>query len=102
MSNSDWMCDSPYYSGPQHRGHRRCVRARRRIEAELRQANVAPEKTKRRRKGLDTAGTSGRTRGSVVQGVPSPASLQRQGKTRQRIRTEERSQRPPVDMPSNQ
>ena len=102
MNNSDWMCDSPYYSGPQHRGHRRCVRARRRIEAELRQANVAPEKTKRHRQGLDTSGASGRARGSLVPDVPSPASVQRDRAARQRIREKKRSQRPSVDMSSNE
>jgi hypothetical protein len=90
MPTSDWICEHPYYKGRHHRGHRRCVRARRRIEAAKRQANVAPQKTIGDRQGVDTTRAPGRTRGSLVPKVPSPASLQRKGQTGKPVRAKKR------------
>lgn len=91
-------CDNPYYDGPAHPGHRRCVHARRRIEAEVRQANVAPEKTKRSRKGVAAANTARRQRRKVVQGVPREASVQRSNDDAARQRIREKRERLGADV----
>ena len=46
--------------GRKHEGHDGCIKQRKRTEAQIRQANVAPEKTKRYRLRMAAANSTGR------------------------------------------
>jgi hypothetical protein len=84
------MCGDPYGGNRRHhRGHARCVKARKREEAAARQ--MAAEKEKRNWQRVDAANAPGRTGRSVVPSVPSETSLQRKGKARKRVRNSQRS-----------
>lgn len=47
--NSTSTCDWPYFEGPAHPGHAKCVRVRKRREADKRNASYQVEKTKFRK-----------------------------------------------------
>jgi hypothetical protein len=72
------MCDHPYKSGGRHhKGHDRCIRLRKRLEAQARQLAFAEETSKRRRLAVAATEATGRQRGEVVPEVSREASLQR-------------------------
>jgi hypothetical protein len=79
-------CDTSQwnYHGPKHEGHKRCMRERRRIDAQIRSeeklspADVAKAQAKRSGQGVDSSDSAGQGGRGMVSEVSHPPSIQRE------------------------
>lgn len=86
------MCEDPYIgsrakSSKHHKGHMRCVRARKRLEAERKQ-KMAQEASDARRRLVEAAKAARRQPGVVVSEVSSEAPVQRKRKAGNKVRVQ--------------